>query len=177
MITNLEELRRAAHELNLDREPGGYYIEYVDGIAQKPIKNTMLRTGAQWFLQTFFQGLAVTPATYYMGLTNAAYTWTSTLADLNVGEPAGHGYARQAITKNNVDWTVAEVNGFMQALSKIVTFTASSNWDKQWNRMFICDQAAGTAGSVVSVSGPAPALRTVLSGAGPSCQYEYFLRG
>lgn len=156
---------------------GGHFVEWVDGKPLPPLKNTLLRTGASFFLRTIFRGEAVLPATYYLGLTNIAGGWLSTLADIAVGEPVGNGYARQALVKNTVDWTVQEVNGFMQALSKIDVFTASANWDKQWNRMFICDQAAGTAGNVFSLSGPAPALRTVLTGQGPSIQYEYFLRG
>lgn len=159
--------------------PGGHFRildpKVPDGYIR--IKNLLLKQGAQRTLQVTYQAAAATPASYYMGLTNVTENWNSTLADLAAGEPVGNGYARQAIAKNNVDWTVQEVNGFMQALSKIVTFTASANWDKQWNRMFITDQAAGTAGYVWSVSGPAPSLRTVLTGAGPSCQYEYFLRG
>lgn len=157
--------------------PGGHYrILNPDGTYTR-VKNLLCRTGASWFLRTVFRGEAVLPATYYMGLTNVAESWTSTLADLAAGEPAGNGYARQPLVKNTVDWTTQEINGFMQALSKIVVFTASANWDKQWNRMFICDLNAGTGGNVISVSGPAPALRTVLTGQGPSIQYEYFLRG
>lgn len=162
-----------------DLKNGGYFQEFdVDGKPLgEPIKNTLLQTGASWFLRTMFRGEAVLPATYYLGLTNVAYTFTSSLADINVGEPAGHGYARQPLVKNTVDWTVQSVNGVMQALSKVAAFTASSDWDKTWNRMFICDVSAGTAGNVLSLSGPAPAPRTVLNGQGPSIQYQYFLRG
>ena len=156
---------------------GGYYREYIDDVPQEPIKNTLLRAGASYFGRTLFRGEAVLPATYYLGLTNVAYTWTSSLADLAAGEPVGNGYARQPLVKNTVDWTVQEINGVIQVLSKIVNFTASANWDKQWNRMFLCDQAAGTAGFAFSVSGPAPALRTVTTGNGPAIDYQYFFRG
>lgn len=156
---------------------GGYFIEHVAGRAGKPIKNTLLQTGASWFLRTMFRGEAVLPATYYLGLTNATYTFTSTLAVLAAGEPAGNGYARQPLVKNTTDWTVQSVNGVMQALSKICLFTASADWDKTWQRMFICDVVNGTAGNVIAVSGPAPTPRTVLNGQGPSIQYQYFLRG
>lgn len=159
---------------------GGYFeLLDADGNVIYRKKNTLVAQGASWFLRTIFRGEAVLPATYYLGLTNAAYTFdqANLLTALNAGEPVGNGYARQALVKNTVDWTVQEVNGVMQALSKIATFTASADWSAQWLRMFICDQAAGTAGQVISVSGPAPALRTVLNGQGPSVRYTYYLRG
>lgn len=164
----------------LKRPRNGGYFELVDAdgnvIYRK--KNTLVANGASWFLRTVFRGEAVLPATYYLGLTNAGYTFDgATLAALAAGEPVGNGYARQALVKNTTDWTVQEVNGVMQALSKIATFTASADWTAQWLRMFICDASAGTVGNVVSVSGPAPALRTVLNGQGPSVRYSYYLRG
>lgn len=156
------------------KKQGGYFC--IEG--EKPIKNTLVAAGASLFMRSMFRGEAVLAATLYLGLTNSTYDFdTTTLANIAVGEPVGHGYARLALVRNTTDWTVQEVNGVMQAKSKIVTFTASSNWDKAWNRMFLSDQAAGTAGVLYAVSGPAPALRTVLSGAGPSCSYEFWLRG
>lgn len=160
-----------------EHRQGGYFIEHV-GEHKFFRKNTLVRTGAEWMLKTFFQGAAVTPATYYMGLTSAGYAWDSTLAALAAGEPVGNGYARQALTKNNVDWTVQEVNGVMQVLSKLVTFTcAGANWTQNWQRAFLCDAAAGTVGNLVAVSGPAPAPRVVTPGNGPTEQYTFYIRG
>lgn len=162
---------------------GGYFAEYVKNkgkfVYKQRTKNTLVSTGANWFLRDIFRKeTTLLPNTFYLGLTSAAYTFdTATLAAINAGEPVGHGYARQAINRDTVDWTVSEVNGVMMAQSKVVTFTASSDWASTWLRMFICDQAAGTAGFVISLSGPAPAARTVLSGSGPSVSYQYFLRG
>lgn len=157
---------------------GGYFVEHVQ---DKHIlhKNTLVQYGAQSMLEAVFQGATPFAATWYLGLTNVSYTFdeAALLAALHAGEPAGHGYARIAINQDNVDWTISEVNGVMQTLSKICTFTASSDWDKQWLRMFLCDAVSGTSGNVISVSGPAPASRTVLNGAGPSMQYAYYLRG
>lgn len=162
-----------------DLRSGGYFIEHRAD--DEPIyhKNTLVANGASWFLRTMFRGEAVLPATYYLGLTNASYTFDgATLAGLAAGEPVGNGYARQALNKNTTDWTVQEVNGIMQALSKIVAFTCTgAPWTVAWLRMFICDASAGTVGNVVSVSGPAPGPRTVLVGGGPSVQYAYYLRG
>jgi hypothetical protein len=160
----------------LDLKTGGYFVEYVNGKPLPPIKNTVLKNGAQSFLQDMFQAAASLPTNFYIGLTNVSYDWTSALSDIAAGEPVGNGYARQQLTRNGTDWTVDEVNGFMRAISKQVTFTASADWDKAWNRMFICDVGSGTSGLAYAVSGPAPSDRTVLSGAGPTIQYQYYLR-
>lgn len=167
----------------IEKPHGGYFIEHVKEHEGAPVrlefhKNTMLKTGAEYSLRTLFRGEAVLPAAFYIGLTSAAYAWSSTLATLAGGEPVGNGYARIALTRNTVDWTVQEVNGVEQALSKIVTFTCvGANWTQNWQRMFLTDQAAGTAGYVFAVSGPAPAARVVSPGAAPSVQYTFYMRG
>lgn len=157
---------------------GGYFVEYINGKPRLQ-KNTLVANGASWFLRDIFRKeTTLLPDTFYLGLTNASYTFDSTtLSDLAAGEPSGHGYARQAINRNTSDWTVSEVNGVIQALSKTCTFTASSDWTSTWLRFFLCDASSGTVGNVISVSGPAPSARTVLSGAGPSVAYTYYLRG
>jgi hypothetical protein len=155
---------------------GKYTI--LDKKGNVEINNTIVKDGATLMLRSLFRGEATMPAAFYLGLTSASYTFDdATLADMAVLEPAGNGYARQLLTRNTTDWTVQEVNGVLQAVSKIVAFTASANWDKVWDRMFLCDAASGTSGNVYSVSGPAPSPRTVLSGAGPSIRYEFWLRG
>lgn len=162
-----------------DLKSGGYFVEYFEDGSELAIKNTLVEKGAEWFLRTMFRGESVLPSTYYMGLTNAAYTFdTATLASIAAGEPVGNGYARQALNKNTTDWTVQEVNGVLQALSKMVTFACTgSPWTVAWVSAFLCDAASGTSGNVISVSGPAPAPRTVGVGFGPSLQYQYYLRG
>lgn len=164
-------------KLWVPKKPGGYFIEHTPkGLLYH--KNTLVATGASWFLRTMFRGEAVLPATYYVGLTNAAYTFDgATLATMAAGEPVGNGYARQALEKNTTDWTVQEVSGVMQALSKIVQFTATALWTQNWQRAFLCDAAAGTVGNVIAVSGPTPVARTVNTGQGPAVQYTYYLRG
>ena len=159
---------------------GGYFVEYVKNKKQPRVKNTLVKYGAQSFLQTVFQALTPLAGTLYLGLTNAAYTFdqAALLTALNAGEPVGNGYARQALIRDNTHWTVSEVNGVMMVQSVIVNFTCTgAPWTQNWLRMFICDAAAGTAGNVVSLSGAAPAPRVVNVGAGPAIQYEYFLRG
>lgn len=139
---------------------------------------TMTAAGSTLIFRSVFRGEAVLPAIWYLGLTNASYTFDGvTLAGLAAGEPVGNGYARQVLNRDTSDWTISEVNGVIQVQSKTVIFTASANWDKSYSRMFLCDASAGTAGIVYAVSGPTPAPRTVLLGAGPSVSYQFFLRG
>lgn len=178
-----------SRKLTLPKRPhGGYFVEHEFDMRynrlpeferkKSNIKNTLVATGASWMLRTIFRGEAVLPATYYVGLTNAGYSFdATTLAAMAAGEPVGNGYARQAAVKNTSDWTVQEVNGVMQALSKMLTFTASGLWTQNWQRAFLCDAAAGTAGNVLAVSGPTPNPRTVNTGQGPSIQYTFYLRG
>lgn len=172
-----------------DLRSGGYFIEHPRNVGGKVagskvkgphyVKNTLVANGANWFLRTMFRGEAVLPATYYLGLTNASYTFDgATLAGLAAGEPVANGYARQALNKNTTDWTVQEVNGIYQALSKMCSFTCTTApWTVQWLRMFLCDASAGTSGNVIAVSGPAPAPRNVIVGGGPEIQYAFYLRG
>ena len=164
-----------------DLAHGGYFIEHskIDGVSPRYAKNTLVQFGANAFLRDIFRKeTTLLPDIYYLGLTNASYTFDgTTLAGLHAGEPVGNGYARQAIDRNTTDWTVQEVNGVEQVLSKICTFVASADWTQTWLRMFLCDASAGTVGNVISLSGPAPAARTVLNGNGPEIQYTYFMRG
>lgn len=159
---------------------GGYFVEHVQ---KKRLyhKNTLVKYGAQAILQTVFQGAAVFAATWYIGLTNANYTFDAAglLATLAAGEPVANGYARIALAQSNVGWpTVSEVNGVMMVLSKQCNFVCTTApWTINWTRAFLCDAAAGGAGNVIAVSGPTPAPRTVNVGAGPSIQYSHFLRG
>ena len=156
-------------------QPGGYFVLNPGGPYEEVLKNTWVKDGADLALQSIFQAQAVFAAAFHLGLTGASYTYESaTLASINASEPAGNGYARQSLTRNTTDWSVSLVNGVMRAASKIVTFTASANWDKTWSRMFICDQ---TASKVISLSGATPTPRTVLAGQGPPIQYFYYLSG
>lgn len=139
---------------------------------------TMVAFGATTFFRSLFRGENVMPASFYLGLTNVDYTFDgTTLANLAAGEPVGNGYARQQLQRNTVDWSVDEINGFIRVQSKVVIFTASTDWDKSWTRAFICDVSAGTGGNIYGVSGPAPSPRTVLAGVGPSVNYSFWLRG
>lgn len=159
---------------------GGYFHILHPGREPLEIKNTLVKTGAEWILRDIFRNeTGLWPANMYMGLTNAGYSFDgTTLAALAAGEPVGNGYARQLITRAGADWTVQEVNGAMQALSKLVTFTcAGAPWTVNYVRAFLCDAAAGAVGNVMAVSGATPAPVATVVGAGPSTRYEFWLRG
>lgn len=161
-------------------EKAGGYFQILDknGEVAHEIKNGLTVYGGTQLLQSFFQKTVIGVADLYLGLTNEDYTFDgTTLAALAAGEPAGNGYARQALVLSNAGWVISEVNGVLQCQSAICTFTASADWSSQWQRMFLCDANAGTAGNVIAVSGPAPNLVQTLNGAGPSMRYVHYLRG
>lgn len=161
-------------------EKAGGYFQLIgkNGEVELELKNGLTVYGGTQLLQAYFQKTAPGVSDIYIGLTNESYTFDgTTLASLAAGEPAGNGYARQDFPLSNVGWGINKVNGVLQCLSKLATFTASANWTSLWQRMFLCDAAAGTAGNVIAVSGPAPNLIQTLSGAGPSMKYIHYLRG
>lgn len=142
------------------------------------INNTIVSDGAQRYLQNLFQAGATLPGTFYIGLTNASYTFdTASLAAVAAGEPVGNGYARQAAVRNTSDWDVSEIGGFWRAKSKQLVYTASADWTNPWSRAFLCNAASGTSGNVFALSGPTVAPRVVLNGAPPSISYEFWVRG
>jgi hypothetical protein len=141
------------------------------------VPNTVVKDGAELFLQTLFQAQAVLPASFWLGLTNVDYTYDdAVLSDIAAGEPVGNGYARQELVRGTGDWDVSEVNSLMRARSKIVEFTASANWDKAWNRMFLCSVETGTAGVIFAFSAKTEDDQTVVSGDGPALRYEFWNR-
>lgn len=158
---------------------GGHFLHIVDGKKKRELKNTLTETGASFFLRDIFRDETTLIATsLYIGLTNAPYTFDNcTLAAMAAGEPVGNDYARQLVHRNTSDWTVQEVNGVVQALSKELTFSCTgAPWSVNWTRAFLCDAASGTSGNVLAVSGPAPSPIQTLVGAGPNIQYQYYLR-
>ncbi|HMD82453.1 MAG TPA: hypothetical protein VKE92_14150 [Anaerolineales bacterium] len=151
-------------------------IDPKTGRELEEIANTIVGDGADAFLRSLFRGEATAPATYYLGLTNASYTFASaTLTAIAAGEPSGNGYARQALVKNTSDWAVSAVNNQYKAESISVTFTASGTWSPNWTRMFLCNASSGTSGIVFALSG-ARSAQVVQSGQGPTLKYRFWLR-
>lgn len=158
----------------------GGYFSLLDqyGRPIKDYKNGLTSYGATGLCVATFQKTVFGTANWYLGLTSAGYAFDgTTLAALAAGEPVGNGYARQAIVLSNAGWAVSEVNGVVQAQSIICTFTATANWSSTWQRAFLCDAAAGGAGNVIAVGGPAAALIQTLNGLPPSFRYTHYVRG
>lgn len=140
------------------------------------LPNTLVGEGALLTLQNIFQAAATWPTNFYLGLTTADYSYATVLTDVEVAEPSGHGYARQAIVRSGAGWDTSLVNQAYRALSAVKTFTASSDWDKPWQNAFIATVASG-AGKLLAISSKYPTPLTVVSGAAPSVDYQFWLRG
>jgi len=155
---------------------GGEYILHPGKPNECRVKNTVTGDGAALFLRNLFRAEAVMPATFYLGLTNASYTYSSALlVDIAAGEPTVGGYGRQPILRDIPSWVISQISDTTRCRSIPVTFTATAQWDKQWTRMFLCDAASGTVGTVFSLS-KALDPQTVLAGQGPSMAYEHWIR-
>ena len=140
------------------------------------LRNSLLSSGAEYFLRTVFRGEAILPANFYIGLTSAHPGFVATLASLAAGEPTTGGYARIAAARGTSDWTVTFINGAWRARSKLCVFTASGDWVTVWRRVFLCDASSGTVGNAFALSGPAEEDQLVLSGAPPSVVYDLWMR-
>jgi hypothetical protein len=134
------------------------------------LHNLMPDEGEQWILEVAFSEAQSVPAAFQIGLTSEVATnidentTEATVADGTDGtEPSGNGYARQAVNSDATDWTVALDAGDYQAVSKVVTFTASGGpipvaGTVDW--MFLATGAAGKLVAAVALS----AARTILDG-------------
>lgn len=69
------------------------------------VLNTIADEGQQLLFQLAFQDTALTA--FFMGLSSGSFTETTTLATMT-GEPSSNGYARQTLTRNATDWTIAK---------------------------------------------------------------------
>lgn len=97
------------------------------------------------------------PATLYIGLS------TTAIADAGTGitEPAGGGYAREALANNKTNWTVATgATNFVENATEVEFAEAAGAWGTI-THFFISD--AATAGNVL-VSGALDAAKTVATG-------------
>lgn len=81
--------------------------------------------GEQFVLEVCFTEAQTVPTDYFIGLDDrASLAEADTLPPTN--EPSGNGYARQPVTSDGADWTVAIPAGNYIATSKVVTFTAAA---------------------------------------------------
>lgn len=110
---------------------------------QQNVYNTLHQDGEEFMLRAVFQGGPVEnptiPENYYLGLDNRQLvTIDDTISDL-VGEPAGSGYQRQAVS-SETDFAINFENDHFVATSPIVAFQATvGSWGPVSN-LFITDQ-------------------------------------
>lgn len=90
------------------------------------IHNVVHDEGEQYILEVVFTEIQSPPFNYYIGLDNrVGISEADNLGSL-VDEPTGiNGYARQDVRSDDTGFTVAQVGGAYQALTKVVTFTAT----------------------------------------------------
>lgn len=109
-------------------------------------------------LNNVFGATAFTPpATLYIGLS------TTAIADAGTGatEPAGNGYAREAVTNNKTNWTVATgAANAVENATEIEFAEAAGSWGSL-THFFISDAATG--GNIL-VSGALDTPKTVAVG-------------
>ena len=134
---------------------------------QRDIPNILHDEGEEFMIKVCFPETASVPANYYIGLdARAALAEADTLATVTAaGEPAGaHGYAREAVASDNVDFTAQQDAGTddWEAVTTEVTFTAAGgNWAEMDN-IFLATTIDGTGKLICSSAMSVP--RTVNDG-------------
>lgn len=157
-------------------EFGGRFILNPGEPDEQVTPNAILTDGVEYFLRTVFRGEAILPANYYIGLTSAAGDFNVTFATIAAGEPVGNGYARQAAARGTVDWTVTKVGNTWKAASKLVTFTSTGVYTVDWKRLFLSDQAAGSAGKIFALGNPLLVPQHTINADNPKAVYEFWMR-
>jgi len=110
---------------------------------QHNVLNTLHQDGEEFMLRAVFQGgpteNPVIPENFYLGLDNRqSVSIEDTITDL-VGEPAGSGYQRQAVS-SETDFAINFETDHFVATSPIVAFQATvGSWGPVSN-LFITDQ-------------------------------------
>lgn len=138
------------------------------------IRNALADEGEKAMLDQFLRALNA-PAGFYLGLCNDTLVDADTLVDI-LGEPSANGYARQAITRDATGWPVLALDaGDWQAISKLVTFTASGGTIGPVNTMFLCDALSGTTGKHFAWASLSQ-TRTLLDGESLGCKMKIKLQ-
>lgn len=156
-----------AGELNTDREP--------DLI----LPNSVTDVGEQEYLKMIFQDVTEIAggANWYVGLCNQTPTEADILADISTEPTAAGGYERQALVRSVVGWpTLDEVNGHTVIRSAEITFASLyDDFSASFTRLFLTDQATGTAGILYAYSGALTTARLIEADTSFVCQYEVYL--
>ena len=131
----------------------------------KNLRNVLHTDGEQLLLQSMFVGGNTSntyiPDNFYFGLDSRSSVVVSNIISDLAGEPTNNGYARFSISSSG-QFAVSQFSGIYQAISPIVTFTASgSGWGPVLNLfMTSTNDNSGILISSVPLSSPL----TVISG-------------
>lgn len=144
------------------------------------VKNRITTEGKTAFLKMLLRDDATYVAAggnFYIGLCDQVPALADTLADLSSEPSAAGGYARAAITRDSSGWPTLEAAlEDMVLRSAVITFTASgADFDMPFSRLFMCDVASGTSGTLFSYSGALTTPITILDGESKDVQYELYL--
>ena len=158
----------------------GEFIFFANTPERIVIPNMITDEGEEAFLKMLMQGDATIVAAggnFYVGLSSDTPVETITLGDLAAEPSSANGYARQAVTRDATGFpTITQVNGVYCVTSALISFTPSGgDFDTDIDRMFLCDAATGTSGTLFAFSGALPAPITVTEAAPFSAQYRLYL--
>lgn len=143
------------------------------------IPNLVPLAGQEEYLKMLFRDATVVAGggNFYAGLCDQTPDSGDVLTDITSEPNSNGGYARKAIERNSTGWpTITTVNGRKVIRSKTLTWTASgADFSATFSRLFLTDQASGTAGVLFAFSGKLNAALTVEDGQSVSAQYEFFM--
>lgn len=142
------------------------------------LPNFITDEGVQAFLKMVTQGVAIgEDGDWFMGLCGLPATKATTLATLPSEPTSQGGYARQLLSRDNVDWpdaNVAQVNGIYRIRSVQVDFTATgADFSTSIHRAFICNDLTGTTGTLFAISSPLPEGRLITDTETYPTAYEF----
>lgn len=131
-----------------------YRGEFIrsDGLV---IPNNITTVGVQTLLGA---ALRNTVPTFWVGLCSAVYQPDLRIEDLTEPTLATNGYARLAVTRDNVGWpSDGVVNGevYFETLS-LIWQAVGGPFDKPVTRMFLCGSQNGVTGDVYALSAALP---------------------
>jgi hypothetical protein len=142
------------------------------------IPNNITTAGATMLLAA---ALRNTVPSFWVGLCSGVYTPDLAVEDLTEPTLATHGYARLAVTRDNVGWpSDGVVNGEVYFESASLVWEAAGGpFDQPVTRMFICGTESGLTGDVFCLSAALPAdfvIDTTTNLADRTFNYRIFAR-
>ena len=136
-------------------------------------------TGKQIFGKMVAQGdssVIVPAGNFYIGACKQIPSTNDTLTSITTEPNFLNNYARVPISRDiNGFPTVDTINGAVRILSKSLSFSAvGGNFDKVFDRLFLCDVPTGFAGNLIGYSGAYSADILVLDGTTFDFKFELY---